>query len=143
MSYATDIADKLTETLTRFVTLNPHQLAGHAANLDFWLAEVRHAQEVIDGYNDRFEQMKDAQRRYASEKQTIHFATEDRDWHGPPETPGLPKGVPHSKLKESRTALVNAAYGLLLRCYKATFITEDQFRSFAASLGTSVDYQDL
>ena len=37
MSYSSDIASILAEQLARFVTLNPHQLAGHVPNLDFWL----------------------------------------------------------------------------------------------------------
>ena len=40
MSYSTDIAKLVAGQLSRFVTLNRHQLAGQVANLDFWLAQV-------------------------------------------------------------------------------------------------------
>lgn len=54
MAYSSDITKTLTVQVTKFVTLNRHQLAGHVANLGFWVAEVRHCLDVIDGYNRRF-----------------------------------------------------------------------------------------
>ena len=57
MSYSTEISKTLTETLGRFATLNPHQLAGHVANLDFWLGETKHCINVLEGYRKRFEVM--------------------------------------------------------------------------------------
>lgn len=73
MSYSTVIADTLAETLARFATLNPHQRSGHAANLEFWLSEVRHGVEVIDGYGRRFEAMKAAQEAYGAERHTLEY----------------------------------------------------------------------
>jgi len=61
MSYSTGLAKILTNNLTRFATLNAHQLDGHAANLDFWLAESRHCIDVIDRYAKRFATMKAVQ----------------------------------------------------------------------------------
>jgi hypothetical protein len=58
MAYSSDVTRTLTVQITKFVTLNRHQLAGHVASLDFWIAEVRHCLGVIDGYDRRFEQMK-------------------------------------------------------------------------------------
>ncbi len=49
MAYSSDITKILTDQITKFVTLNRHQLAGHVANLDFWTGEVRHCLNVIDG----------------------------------------------------------------------------------------------
>jgi hypothetical protein len=40
MSYSTGISGILTKLIEKFVTLNRYQLAGHAANLDFWTTEV-------------------------------------------------------------------------------------------------------
>ena len=54
MAYSTDLADLLAAQLTRFVSLNRHQLAGQVANLGFWIAEVAHCFEVIDRYGERF-----------------------------------------------------------------------------------------
>jgi len=71
VAYSSDIAKTLTQQLTRFVTLNRHQLAGHVANLDFWMAEVRHCFEVIDGYGQRFNRMKKAEGKHVAEHHTI------------------------------------------------------------------------
>lgn len=43
MSFSTEMAGLVAGQLARFVTLNRHQLAGQVANLEFWLAQVRHA----------------------------------------------------------------------------------------------------
>jgi hypothetical protein len=43
MAYLTDISKILADQLTKFATLDRHQLAGQAANLDFWSDELRHA----------------------------------------------------------------------------------------------------
>ena len=37
MSFSTDVAKLVADQLSRFVTLNPHPLAGQVANLDFRL----------------------------------------------------------------------------------------------------------
>jgi hypothetical protein len=66
MAYSSDITKTLTAQITKFVTLNRHQLAGHVANLDFWVAEDRHCLDVIDGYDRRFEQMKTGQTKHES-----------------------------------------------------------------------------
>src|SRR3954471_14676429 len=66
VSCSTDMAKLVAEQLSRFVTLNPHQLAGQVANLDFWLAEVRHALAAIEGYGMRFVRMEAAQEQYVA-----------------------------------------------------------------------------
>ncbi len=52
LSYSTSVAKLIADQLLRFVTINRHQLAGRVGNFDFWLEEVRHALEVIDGYGE-------------------------------------------------------------------------------------------
>src|SRR5256885_13633016 len=63
VSFSTDMAKLVADQLSRFVTLNPHQLAGQTANLDFWLAQARHALGVIDGYGVRIARMGDGQQQ--------------------------------------------------------------------------------
>jgi hypothetical protein len=77
MAYSSDITKTLTIQITKFVTLNRHQFAGHVANLDFWVAEVRHCLDVIDGYDRRFEQMKTAQMKHISDHGTVEFRLND------------------------------------------------------------------
>ena len=149
MSYSTELSKTLTETLDRFVTLNPHQLAGHAANLDFWLTEIRHCVEGIDGYRKRFEEMKAAQMEYVALKSTVESASgrcdgycpicEEHRWSTPPS----PKSVPHKELKDALRALRDTAYRFLVRCHKIGFIDEARLREAADSIGTGVDVSDL
>src|SRR3954468_2908921 len=74
MSFSTDLAGLVADQLSRFVTLNRHQLAGQVANLDFWLAQVRHALAVIDGYGVRFRRVQPAQEEYGAAHGTTEFA---------------------------------------------------------------------
>ena len=67
MSYLSEITNPLIETLRHFATLPAHQLAGHAANLDFWRSEVEHRKRIILSYDDRFRRMRDAESAYGKE----------------------------------------------------------------------------
>lgn len=146
MSYSTELAETLAKTLARFATLNAHQLTGHVANLGFWLAEVRHCIEVINGYSKRFDAMTGAQKAYVAERQTLeyHYICKDYcDICAKGQTPAPPRRVPHGALKTSLQALRDAAYHFLVRCYETGFIDEIRLREAADSIGTGVDLSDL
>jgi len=64
MSYLADITLPLVKTLKHFSSLPVHQLAGHAANFQFWKSEVEHRQHLIETYRERFERLRDAQQQY-------------------------------------------------------------------------------
>jgi hypothetical protein len=143
MAYAIDISVILAKTLQKFSTLNPHQLAGQTANLDFWLAEVQHATRVIDEYKARFETMKSAQMDEASKRGTqewpLAYAYEDVI----PSSASPPKRIPHTELQAARRELIDSAYRFLLRCHKAGILDETAFLAAVQSAGTSVDPADL
>jgi len=146
MSYSTVVADTLAETLARFATLNPHQLSGHVANLEFWLSEVKHCVDVIDGYGRRFEAMKAAQEAYVAERHTLeyhYFCDGYCEICAQGQSPTPPRRVPHGALKTSLQALRDAAYHFLVRCYETGFIDESRLREAADSIGTGVDVRDL
>src|SRR5213080_124265 len=67
MSYLSDITEPLIKTLQHLAGLPVHQLAGHAANFDFWQAEFAHRTQAIDSYQRRFKQLKKAQNDFAKE----------------------------------------------------------------------------
>lgn len=67
MSYLAEITLPLVRVLRHFATLPAHQLAGHAANLDFWRSEVEHRRLIIRSYRDRFRRMRDAEQAYGRE----------------------------------------------------------------------------
>lgn len=124
MAYSSDIANLLTEQLSKFATLNRHQLAGHVANLDFWLDEVAHCLAVIDGYRSRFERMKDAQQRYVADHDTVEFHPETEKWdYAPERTPAAPpRPVPNQELGRARSGLCKATHQFLARCREDDFI---------------------
>lgn len=133
MSYSTDMASLLAKQLSRFVTLNPHQLAGQVANLDFWLAEIRHALTVIDGYGVRFIRMEGGQEQYVATHNTTISELEPA---GPRErTPPLPRRISDRELRQARRALTDATRQFLERCRLAGLIPEPQLSAALDELG--------
>ena len=114
MSFSTDIAKLVADQLSRFVTLNPHQLAGQVENLDFWLAEVRHALAVIDEYGVRFVRLHAAQEQFVA----AHNVTASKI--GPAgvteRPPPAVRRIPDRELRQARRALVESATKFLERC---------------------------
>lgn len=133
MAYSCDIAKLLAEQLAKFVTLNRHQLAGHVGNLDFWLAEVRHALDVIDGYSQRFRQLKAGWTQYVAEHKTAEFSLRDPDGIERPAAP--PRPVPDGDLRDARRLLRENAHRFLTRCCREGLISEATLRSSCESLG--------
>ena len=118
MSYTEEIVRPLIETLSKTAGLPTFQLAGHVPNLDFWIAEVRHALAVIDGYPKRFEDMVAAQREFDA---TYRESAERREHHeypyGPPRlalTPALAERLTRE--------LVAVTSRVLDRCLKEELI---------------------
>ena len=140
MSFSENVAKLVADQLSRFVTLNRHQLAGHVANLDFWIAQARHALEVIDGYQERFRRLKAAQAEYVERHQTTTFFPSDPDIKGPPDPP---RRVPDAALREARRSVTEATYRFLVRCYHDGLVPEPQLRSVCGSLDVSIDPADL
>lgn len=117
MAYSSDMAKLLAQQLNRLVTLKKHQLAGHFANLDFWLDEVKHCQAVIDGYRARFE----------------HLRHHD---------PRIPR-VPDREIESTRHELREAAYRFLIRCHHEGLLDEAALRQAADQLDIGVDLADV
>jgi hypothetical protein len=140
-AYSNEIAKVVTDQLVRFATLNPHQLAGHVANLDFWTAEVRHALDVIDGYRPRFDRLKAGQLAHVERYGTIAFDPRRPDDSDRPLP--KPRRVPHHELKLARIALCDAFYAFLARCYRAGVLDEATARAACASLEISIDPNDF
>lgn len=67
MSYLAEITLPLVRVLRHFATLPAHQLAGQAANMEFWRSEVEHRRLIIRSYRDRFRRMRDAEQAYSRE----------------------------------------------------------------------------
>jgi hypothetical protein len=140
VSYSEKIAKVLADQLARFVTLNTHQLAGYVATLDFWISEVGHTLNVINGYEQRFRQLKIAQDRYVDKHGTQTYLLEDPHIVGRPEPP---RRVPHTSLRDARCSVTEATYRLLVRCCNEGLIPEAQMRTICASLDIGVESRDI
>jgi hypothetical protein len=93
-----------------FVTFNRHQLAGQVANLDFWLAQVRHALAAIDGYGVRFVRMEAAQERYVAAHGTTEFIQNADERIERKASP--PRRIPDRELRKARRALTRPGCGV-------------------------------
>lgn len=141
MAYSSDISKTLTDQITKFATLNRHQLVGHLANLHFWAAEVRHCLEVIDGYGSRFEQMKAAQMKFVADHGMVEFHLDDPCCTRTSAAP--PRRVPSQELADARRQLCNAFYRFLVRCLHEGLIDERALRQVCGALDISVESSDL
>ena len=127
MAYMTDIGDILAKQLTKFVTLHRHQIAGQAANLDFWSNEVQHCLEVIDGYKGRFTRMRSAQMAYAADHQTSEFSLDPDDPCCFPGKVSPPRRIDYRELETARRSLLDAMHRFLVRCRDESLIDETTF----------------
>jgi hypothetical protein len=127
--------------LSRFVTLNRHQLAGQAANLDFWLSQVYHALTVIDGYGPRFVRMHAAQEQYVATHGTKEYAL---GWEYPVASKAAPpRRIPDREMRSARKSLVEAAYRFVARCHRDHLISETCFLDVCRSLGINTDGESI
>jgi hypothetical protein len=142
MAYMTDIGEILAKQLAKFVTLNRHQLAGQAANLDFWSAELQHCLDVIDGYKSRFNRMRDAQMTYATEHRTTEFGLDPHDTWGSPGSVVPPKRIDHQELEAVRQDLCDAMRRFLVRCRNESLIDDTTFQETTARFGIVAETTD-
>lgn len=137
MSFSTDLADLVAAQLTRFASLNRHQLAGHVENLDFWLSQVANALTTIDEYGIRFVRLEAGQEQYVATHGTTEFTPRrgdlDQPWHQ--FKPAPPRRVPDRDLRKSRRGLIDATTRFLDRCRRDGLIPESQWSAAVRSLG--------
>lgn len=146
MSYSIERAALIANQLERLATQNPHQLAGQASNLDFWVAEAAHAIATLDDYPSRFRKLRDAQVGWVNAHGTkvsgycphCHGACELG-----PVTPGPPRRIPSEDIAAARDAVRLGVRRYLLRLYRAHFVEEDAVRRACAGLGVSIQDEDL
>jgi hypothetical protein len=136
-----NIATELTSQFSRFATLNAHQLAGQAANLEFWADEVGHCLAVIDQYNVRFNRMSAAQQSHAAARGTLEFWLDDPCCTQRPAR--RPRRVPDSQRSAARRDLCDAFYRFLIRCHRSALIDEPTLTAHCRRFDISVDPQDL
>jgi hypothetical protein len=120
MSFSMDMAELVANQLSRFVTLNRHQLAGQVANSIFGLPKFATPfVSLMDGV--RFIQMKAAQERYVAAHGTIEFALNDEEGRGAKASP--PHRIPDRELQKAHRALTKAAFHFFDRCRRDGLIS--------------------
>ena len=120
--YIEAVCTPLIKTLDHSAALPANQLAGHAANLDFWLGEARHCLAVIDGYHERFERLRAGQAKYEKQKSIVDA--------GPP----LRRGTKDQKRQELRRAVCDAIERFLSRCHREGLLSEEALRASLAAM---------
>jgi hypothetical protein len=144
--YSIARAELIADQMGRFATEHLHQLAGHHANLEFWLAEAASAVRAVDEYQQRFKRMRDAQLAWVGENDTklprycpiCRGACEFG-----PETPGRPHRVPSEELAATRDVVRRAVRQFLVRLFKAGFVSDEEVRRGAHIVGASIEHEDL
>ena len=146
MIYTIEKANMITEQLRRFKSGFAHHVVGQFTNIDFWLNEVLEAQKTIDGYNARFNNIRDTQKNWIE-----NHGTEIYDYcpycvgkcelsNGKPSPPNR---ISSSDLIEVRRELVNSTYYFLIRCYRMKLINDEELKQKCDVIGTSIDPNDL
>ncbi|WP_437609963.1 hypothetical protein WMF20_01285 [Sorangium sp. So ce834] len=144
--YSIARAELIAEQVGRFATQHVHQLAGHHANLAFWIAEAAAAVRTIDEYQQRFRQLRDAQVAWVRQHDTkiTRYCPVCRGaCEFGPQTPDRPHRVPSEDLAAAREAVRNAVRQFLVRLYHAGFVSEAEVRRSADLVGASIEPEDL
>jgi hypothetical protein len=150
MAYSLDIADAVSRTVGKFATLNNYQLAGHVANLDFLIRQVKNALDAVDGYSKRQRTLEQAQKKYIDAHDTRRFSKEQMELHREfPDEP-LPSKVTTDRwridsetLKTKRREVVDSFYRFLLRCHKEELIRDEDARRALSECGIGIEPGDF
>ena len=153
MTYTITVADAVSKTIGKFETLNNYQLAGHVANLDFWVRQVRNALDALDGYSKRHKQMQLAQKEYIGRHDTREFSASEAFFHREfPEFPDLyplrtaetdRASVDSETAKFKRREVADAFYGFLKRCHQEMILDSDSARKALSDCDIGVEPGDF
>ena len=146
MIYSIEKANLTSEQLRKFKDCFAHQLAGHNANIRFWINEVKESLIVLDNYNNRFYAMRDGQLAWIENHgEPIHeycpICQGKCEFSNG--IPTLPTRIESSLLKETRKNLVNSAYYFLVKSYNSKLMDLKALENYCAEVGTSIDPKDL
>ena len=144
--YSIARAELIADQVARFATQHLHQLAGHHANLEFWVSEAASAVRAVDEYQQRFKRLQHAQLAWVSEHKTkiTRYCPICRGGcEFDPQTPPRPQRVRSEDLGDAREAIRRAVRQFLVRLYHAGFIAEPQLRQHADAVGATIELEDL
>jgi len=146
MSYSIQKAKLVADQIERLATQNPYQLAGQAANFDFWSAEALQALRAIADYNKRFKRMREAQRAWIEAHGSVAYehcemcggACELADG-----TPPQPRRIPSNLLDDAAAAVRQALRRYTLRLFRMHLLEEEDVWSLDEKADLHVEPEDL
>src|SRR5690349_1305259 len=144
--YSIARAELIAKQIGRFATQHLHQLAGHHANLAFWLSEAASALDALDGYQQRFKHLRDAQLSWVRDHDTkvnLFCPVCQGPCEFGPQTPDRPHRVPSEQLDTARAAVRGAVRQFVVRLHHAGFLSEQEVRHAADLVGVSIEQEDL
>jgi hypothetical protein len=145
VSYSTDRADLLTSALGRMASLHAHQLAGQAANIDFWVQEASGALQALDEYPERFRRLHEAQVTWVEVNQTriIHCPICRAPCEFGAAKPSKPRRVPSKAIENSRGKLRKEMRHFLLRLFRLGVLGETTIREQCEVLQIPLEPEDF
>jgi len=143
MIYTIEKAHLISEHLKRFTTGHAHYVAGQFANIDFWLQEVKDALKTIDGYNKRFNSMRDVHNKWIESTEPYEDKEAIESYEALPIHRAPLVRVSHNELEAARKDLTDATYFFLLRCYRMRLLDKNTLEIKCNEIGTSIDPSDL
>jgi hypothetical protein len=144
--YSIARAELIADQIGRFATQHVHQLAGHHANLEFWIAEAVAAVRTIDDYQGRFRRLRDAQLSWIQEhdtRLTRYCPVCGGACEFGPQTPERPTRTPSQDLSAARDAVRSAVHQFLIRLFRAGFLAESDVRREADLVGVPIEAEDF
>lgn len=147
MNYSIEQAALLAHQLEGLATREAHQLAGHVANLEFWLGETCHVLATIDDYPDRFRRLRDGQRAWVK----LHETRTNRPCpicrESPCELgaqpPPPPTRIPSEDMDAARRGVRQGCYRFLLRLYRIGLLDEPALRIACDRVGVTLEREDM
>jgi hypothetical protein len=149
MIYTLKKAEMVAEQLRRFTSGFAHHVVGQYANIDFWMAEVLTAQQTLDQYKARLDNMSKAQSEWVENHGTPVYTEYCPICGGKCEFDnGLNnsryiKRTPSKVINATRTKLVNSTYYFLARCYRMGLLNDEELKEKCDAIGTGIDPGDL
>lgn len=139
-------AELVANQIARFATQHIHQLAGHHANLEFWMSEAVAAVRTLDEYQVRFRRLRDAQLVWVeahNTKVTRYCPFCGGACEFGPQTPMRPSRIPSQDLSAARAAVRSAVRKFLIRLFHAGFLSESDVRREADLVGEPIEAEDF
>jgi hypothetical protein len=147
MNYSIEQSALLARQLEGLATREAHQLAGHVANLEFWLGETCHVLATIDDYPDRFRRLREGQQAWVELHETRTnrpcLICRGKPCELGPQPPPAPTRISSDDMDAARRGLRQGCYRFLLRLHRLGLLDEPGLRVACERIGVTLEREDL